>query len=113
MSNGYRRVAFTHDVLAAQADYGSRGALDRLERVHPRPPDRAALLGHVTDSVPRDPLTADERAFLDGLDGFYLATVSSTGWPYVQFRGGPLGFIRTPDEHTIAWADFRGNRQYI
>ena len=46
-------------------------------------------------------------------DSFYLASVSDTGWPYVQFRGGPPGFIRTPDEHTIAWADFRGNRQYI
>ena len=46
-------------------------------------------------------------------DGFYLSTVSSTGWPYVQFRGGPPGFVRSPDPHTLAWADFRGNRQYI
>jgi hypothetical protein len=39
--------------------------------------------------------------------------VSSSGWPYVQFRGGPPGFVHSRDEHTIAWADFRGNRQYI
>jgi uncharacterized protein len=107
MSSSYHRLAFTADVLGAQERYGSRVALDRLDRVHPRLEELGQL------PVPRDRLTADERGFLGELDGFYLATVSSTGWPYVQFRGGPPGFIRTPDEHTIAWADFRGNRQYI
>lgn len=42
-----------------------------------------------------------------------MATVSESGWPYVQFRGGPPGFVSIPDDHTLAWADFRGNRQYI
>jgi predicted pyridoxine 5'-phosphate oxidase superfamily flavin-nucleotide-binding protein len=54
-----------------------------------------------------------ERAFISEQDGFYLATMSQSGWPYVQFRGGPSGFVTTPDEHTLAWPDFRGNRQYI
>jgi uncharacterized protein len=51
--------------------------------------------------------------FLQTRDGFHLATVGETGWPYVQFRGGPPGFLHVLDEHTIAWADFRGNRQYV
>jgi uncharacterized protein len=54
-----------------------------------------------------------ERDFLAERDGFYLATVSETGWPYVQYRGGPPGFLRVIDDHTLGWADFRGNLQYI
>ncbi|WP_371076634.1 MULTISPECIES: pyridoxamine 5'-phosphate oxidase family protein [unclassified Sinorhizobium] len=46
-------------------------------------------------------------------DSFYMATVSETGWPYVQHRGGPAGFLRVLDERTLAFADFPGNRQYI
>jgi len=118
MSHGYRSLAFTADVLAAQTSYGSRAALDRLDRVHPgasEGPRTGDVAAPVRPGVtgPGDPLTEVERAFLAQLDGFYVATVSSTGWPYVQFRGGPPGFVRTPDERTIAWADFRGNRQYI
>ncbi|MGI9480778.1 MAG: pyridoxamine 5'-phosphate oxidase family protein, partial [Hyphomicrobiales bacterium] len=52
-------------------------------------------------------------AFISQRDGLYQATVSETGWPYVQFRGGPRGFIKVLDEQTIAYADFRGNRQYV
>src|SRR5580658_10282899 len=54
-----------------------------------------------------------ERAFIAARDSFYMATVSETGWPYVQHRGGPPGFIRVLDDKTLAVADFRGNRQYI
>ena len=54
-----------------------------------------------------------EATFIEARDGFYQATVSETGWPYVQFKGGPAGFLKVLDEHTIAYADFRGNRQYI
>ncbi|MFF0087007.1 pyridoxamine 5'-phosphate oxidase family protein [Streptomyces canus] len=61
----------------------------------------------------KDPLGSAERDFIAGRDGFYLATVAAGGRPYVQFRGGPPGFVTTPDEHTLAWPDFRGNRQYI
>lgn len=46
-------------------------------------------------------------------DSFYIATVSETGWPYVQYRGGPRGFLRVLDARTLAFADYRGNRQYI
>ncbi|MEM7686785.1 MAG: pyridoxamine 5'-phosphate oxidase family protein [Pseudomonadota bacterium] len=54
-----------------------------------------------------------EAEFIEGRDGFYQASVSETGWPYVQFKGGPAGFVKVLDEKTIAYADFRGNRQYI
>ena len=117
MSNGYYQVAFTPEVLDAQVRYGSRTALERLRLTHHDDGSTAATAEPTSDAEPTrpagDPLTLDEREFLADLDGFYLATVSATGWPYVQFRGGPPGFIRTPDPHTIAWADFRGNRQYI
>ncbi len=54
-----------------------------------------------------------ERAFIAARDSFYMASVSETGWPYVQHRGGPAGFLKMIDETTLAFADFRGNRQYI
>ena len=54
-----------------------------------------------------------EKAFIAARDSFYMATVSETGWPYVQHRGGPSGFIHVLDDKTFAVADFRGNRQYI
>jgi hypothetical protein len=57
--------------------------------------------------------TADEEAFIAARDSFYMASLSETGWPYVQHRGGPPGFLKVIDETTLAFADFRGNRQYI
>jgi hypothetical protein len=54
-----------------------------------------------------------ERAFIAQRDSFYMATVSETGWPYIQHRGGPAGFLKVLDERTLGFADFRGNRQYI
>jgi predicted pyridoxine 5'-phosphate oxidase superfamily flavin-nucleotide-binding protein len=60
-----------------------------------------------------DQLTERERSFIEGCDGFYQATVSDTGWPYVQFRGGPAGFLHVLGPNTITYADLRGNRQYI
>jgi predicted pyridoxine 5'-phosphate oxidase superfamily flavin-nucleotide-binding protein len=102
VSEGYAAVAGTDEVRAAQVRLGSRSALARLEGSR-----------HGPAAEPRDPLGEFERGFVGARDGFYLASTSSTGWPYVQFRGGPPGFVRAPDEHTLAWADFRGNRQYI
>ena len=58
-------------------------------------------------------LTDMEGRFIQARDSFYLATVSESGWPYVQHRGGPAGFLRVMDEQTLAFLDFRGNRQYI
>jgi predicted pyridoxine 5'-phosphate oxidase superfamily flavin-nucleotide-binding protein len=60
-----------------------------------------------------DRLTPSEAAFIAERDSFYMATVSETGWPYVQHRGGPAGFLKVLDPQTLGFADFRGNRQYI
>ncbi|MEU0494063.1 pyridoxamine 5'-phosphate oxidase family protein [Mycobacterium sp. NPDC006124] len=100
MSKHYGSIAFTDAVVDVQREYGSDGFYGR-KRVQGR-----AAPG-------TDALTDDERDYLADRDGFYLASVSETGWPYVQFRGGPRGFLRVVDDHTIGWADFRGNLQYI
>ena len=54
-----------------------------------------------------------EKAFIEARDGFYQATVSETGWPYVQYRGGPVGFLKVLGPQTIGYADLAGNKQYI
>ncbi|KRE30327.1 pyridoxamine 5-phosphate oxidase [Mycobacterium sp. Soil538] len=100
MSKRYGTIAFTEDVRAVQAEHGS-------ETFYGRKADAGAR------SPGPDPLTDDEREFLRERDGFYLASISETGWPYVQFRGGTAGFVHVLDDHTIGWADFRGNLQYI
>lgn len=100
MSKHYGAIAFTDAVRDVQRDHGSNGFYDR-KRVE----------GKAMPGI--DALTDDEKDYLADRDGFYLATVSETGWPYVQFRGGPAGFLRVVDDHTIGWADFRGNLQYI
>jgi predicted pyridoxine 5'-phosphate oxidase superfamily flavin-nucleotide-binding protein len=97
MAHRFSELLFTGAVRAAQERYGSRVQSERLRRN-----------GHANDA-----LTAAERDFIAARDGFYLASVSETGWPYVQFRGGPPGFVRALDEKTVAYPDFRGNRQYI
>ncbi len=100
MSKHYGDIAFTDAVRGVQNRYGS-GAFFEAKKT--RAPASAGP----------DPLTDDEREFLRERDGFHLATISETGWPYVQFRGGPQGFLRVIDDHTLGWADFRGNLQYI
>ncbi len=90
-------IAFTPDVQAEQARKGSRAAYGRAAQGAPT----GAALGGA------------EAAFIGERDGFYQATVSQTGWPYLQFRGGPAGFVQVLDAHTLAYADLRGNRQYI
>lgn len=57
--------------------------------------------------------TRAEMDFISARDGFYLSTVSESGWPYVQFRGGPRGFLKVLDDQTLAFLDLRGNRQYL
>jgi predicted pyridoxine 5'-phosphate oxidase superfamily flavin-nucleotide-binding protein len=98
MARAFAEIAFTDAVREIQARQGSAAAYDR----HLAP-----------DADPADRLGRDEAAFIQACDGFYQATVSETGWPYVQFRGGPPGFLKVLDERTIAYADFRGNRQYV
>lgn len=60
-----------------------------------------------------DRFTENEKFFISQRDSFYMATVAENGWPYVQHRGGPPGFLRVLDDRTLGFADFRGNRQYI
>ncbi len=97
MSRAFSDLAFTPDVRAQQARSGSRAAYARLDHAEDR----------------RDALTDRESEFIAQRDGFYQATVSQTGWPYVQFRGGPAGFLKVLDPRTLAYADLRGNRQYV
>ncbi len=97
MTNSYHETAFTPAVRRLQERAGSREAY--------------AAAGARGGS--NDRFTAREARFVAERDGFYLATVSETGWPYVQFRGGPPGFARVLDERTIGWADFRGNQQFV
>lgn len=60
-----------------------------------------------------DRFTEAEAGFIADRDSFYMATTSETGWPYVQHRGGPRGFLKLLDDRTLAFADYRGNLQYI
>lgn len=111
MSRHYGDIAFTEAVGEVQERYGSRRFYDRWRARTPRP---GGIDGTArAEGAAGDALTEDERAYLAGRDSFYLASVSSTGWPYVQFRGGPPGFLQVLDDHTVGWADFRGNLQHI
>jgi predicted pyridoxine 5'-phosphate oxidase superfamily flavin-nucleotide-binding protein len=74
---------------------------------------RGAYARRDTGPDTNDRLGPSELAFIAERDGFYIASVSETGWPYVQFRGGPPGFLRFLDDKTLGFADFRGNRQYV
>jgi len=87
---------FTDSVKRTQIENGTRAANERLEAV-----DRL------------DEFTAREAWFIGERDGFYMATVNENGHPYVQFRGGPKGFLQVLDEKTLGYADFRGNLQNI
>ncbi|MFJ9946472.1 pyridoxamine 5'-phosphate oxidase family protein [Kitasatospora sp. NPDC091207] len=94
----YDHLAYTPAVRRVQQEMGSATAADRRLR---GPGEEA------------EPLTGAEADFIRGLDGFLFASVGETGWPYVQFRGGPAGFVHVLDEHTLGYLDVRGNRQYI
>ncbi|MEM6422915.1 MAG: pyridoxamine 5'-phosphate oxidase family protein [Pseudomonadota bacterium] len=97
MAHAYHEVAFTPAVKAMQEARGSRASYARFE-------DREQS---------GDRLGPREAAFIAARDSFYLASVSETGWPYVQHRGGPAGFLRVLDDATLGFADFAGNRQYV
>ncbi|MCG8600779.1 MAG: pyridoxamine 5'-phosphate oxidase family protein [Verrucomicrobiales bacterium] len=96
MGQNFTNFAFTPGVRDVQEKYGSRTIGERMENG----PDRFLLTG-------------EEKSFISSIDFFFLATVGSNGWPYVQYRGGPKAFLRILDERTLGFADFRGNRQYI
>jgi len=94
MATNYLKHAVTGSVRKAQEHYYGSSA-------------------RITGTPERDALTADEVAFVQARDSFYLATVSEDGWPYLQHRGGLAGFLRVLNSQTLAFADYRGNRQML
>ena len=97
MSHSFADIAFTPAVQALQERHGSRAQYARMQ----------------ARGGPDDALGQAEAEFLAQADSFYLATVSETGWPYVQHRGGPRGFVKVLSPTQLGFADFRGNVQYV
>jgi hypothetical protein len=92
----YSKIAFTDAVKDFQQAYGSRASYGRMEE------------HRYTDGF-----TESEIDFISHQDNFYMATLSESSFPYVQFRGGPKGFLKVLDNETLAFIDFGGNKQYI
>ena len=97
MTDNFTELAFTNSVKAQQEKYGTRTAYARMEQ----------------GGQFRNQINWQEHRFIEARDGFYMSSVGENGWPYIQFRGGPKGFLKVIDDHTLAFADFRGNGQYI
>lgn len=97
MTNTFGSLVFTPAVKELQQRYGSRRQYERL----------AAQVASYKGLGP------DEREFIAERDSFYMASIGSSGWPYVQHRGGPTGFLKVLNNQTIAFPDYRGNKQYI
>ena len=97
MGNAFAEIAFTQGVRELQIQAGSRERYAAMEESANR----------------RDKLTERETTFIESRDHFFQASVSETGWPYVQHRGGPAGFLKVLDERTLGFADYRGNVQYV
>ena len=98
MGHKFQEIAFTETVKSIQEQLGSRRGYSRREG---------------GDSDFNNVLGPQEAGFIGDRDSFYMASVSETGWPYVQHRGGPNGFVRVLDEKTIGFVDYSGNRQYV
>ena len=97
MGRRFAEIAFTPAVKEEQERHGSRRQYQRVEE----------------QGEPGDRLGPHERAFIQARDGFYMSTISETGWPYIQYRGGPKGFLKILDDRTLGFADLEGNMQYI
>ncbi len=97
MGHKYAELAFTETIRKLQEIDGSRQSYARMEA------------GEDSHNV----LSEREAAFIGMRDSYYMATVSETGWPYIQHRGGPKGFVQVIDEHTLGVPDFSGNRQFV
>lgn len=97
MSHQFAEIMFTDSVKAAQDQYGSRIRNERF----------ASIAG------PNNELSSREADYIAQRDTFYIATVNEDGWPYVQHRGGPPGFLRVLGPGQLAYADFRGNTQLV
>jgi uncharacterized protein len=94
MATKYLDLTFTESVRRAQTQYYGRA-------------------GNIAGAPERDPLGEAEAEFIAARDSFYLGSVSESGWPYIQHRGGPSGFLRLINETTLAFADYKGNRQLL
>jgi len=92
----YADLLFIDEVRALQE---SAGSADKYEQFYPQRTKTA--------------LDASDRDFIETRESFYLASVSSTGWPYVQHRGGPAGFLKVIDKNKLGFLDYPGNRQFI
>ncbi|MDJ0601556.1 MAG: pyridoxamine 5'-phosphate oxidase family protein [Crocosphaera sp.] len=97
MAKQFTTIAFTEGVKQAQTDYGSRDIYQKFEQ----------------RGISEDLLGAREIEFIGARDSFYMGTVNSNNYPYIQFRGGPTGFLKVLDETTLAFVDFVGNLQYL
>ena len=97
MAHKFAQIAFTESVREVQQELGSRSGYASMDE------------GEDVNNL----LSQREADFISARDSFYMASVSETGWPYVQHRGGPAGFMRVIDERTLGFADFSGNRQYV
>lgn len=96
MAYGFMDIALTPAVRRAQAEMGAD-----------------ALWSDFKGHREFDRFSSREAAFIAERDSFYMASVSEAGWPYVQHRGGPAGFLKLIDDRSLAFLDYRGNRQYI
>jgi predicted pyridoxine 5'-phosphate oxidase superfamily flavin-nucleotide-binding protein len=94
MATKYLDLSFTDSVCRAQKQYYGN-------------------VGKIVGAPERDPLGRAEAEFIASRDSFYLGSISESGWPYIQHRGGPQGFLRVIDEGTLAFADYKGNRQLL
>ena len=97
MPRKFGEIAFTPEVQTAQTQRGSRQTYEK----------------YIANGPANNTISPKIKEFIAQLDGFYLGTVSSNGYPYIQFRGGPCGFLKVLDENTLGFADFSGNVQYI
>lgn len=94
MATKYLDLTFTDAVCRAQKQYYGRA-------------------GYIAGAPERDPLSQAEAEFIAARDSFYFGSINESGWPYIQHRGGPQGFLRVIDEGTLAFADYKGNRQLL
>ena len=97
MAKSFTELTFTDSVRKEQEKFGSRPAYERMEK----------------KTSFRNKIGFQEELFIAARDSFYMSSVGKDGWPYVQFRGGPPGFLKILGENLLAYADFKGNGQYI
>jgi uncharacterized protein len=97
MTRAYAKSMFSNAAKRLQEQHGSRAQYARLAAMGPS----------------EDALGPAEKEFIEQRDSMYIASITENGWPYVQHRGGPKGFLRVLDDRTLAFADFAGNKQYI